>query len=66
MSAIAEKQVMFVYNRNEKDADVEFDPNGDFPCPINGSTLDRRGKKWTVVGTPVFNLQRQGQRRCRS
>ena len=39
MSAIAEKQVMFVYNRNEKDADVEFDPNGDFPCPINGSTF---------------------------
>ena len=53
MSTIAAKDVMFVYDGNEKDADVEFDPDGDFPCPIDGSTMERRGRQWKVARTSV-------------
>jgi len=53
MSAIAAKEVMFVYNGNEKDADVEFDADGDFPCPIDGGIIERRGRQWTVARTSI-------------
>jgi hypothetical protein len=53
MSAVAEKQVMFVYNGNDKDTEVEFDAEGDFPCPVDGSILKRRGQQWKVARTSV-------------
>jgi len=51
MTTIAAKEVIFVYNGNDKDTETEFDANGDFPCPIDGSTINRRGKQWKVART---------------
>jgi hypothetical protein len=53
MSTIAAKEVMFVYNGNEQDTEVEFDAEGEFPCPVDGSVVKRRGKQWKVAGTSV-------------
>ena len=51
MRTIASKDVLFVYNGNEEDADVEFDADGNFPCPVDGSIVRRRGKQWKIAGT---------------
>jgi hypothetical protein len=53
MSTIAAKDVIFVYNGNDKDTEVEFDAEGDFPCPTDGSIVKRRGKQWKVARTSV-------------
>ena len=53
MSAIAAKEVMFVYNGNEEESEVEFDAHGDFPCPVDGSIVNRRGRQWKVARTRV-------------
>lgn len=53
MSTIAAKDVIFVYNGNDNDTETEFDSEGDFPCPIDGSILKRRGKQWKVSRTSV-------------
>jgi len=37
MTTIAAKDVIFVYNGNDKDTETEFDANGDFPCRIDGA-----------------------------
>jgi hypothetical protein len=54
MSAIASKDVMFIYNDNEENVEVEFDAEGDVPIPIDGSIVKRHGKQWKVSLT---NLQ---------
>jgi hypothetical protein len=53
MSTIAAKEVMFVYNGNDQDTEVEFDAEGEFPCPVDGSVVKRRGKQWKVAGASV-------------
>lgn len=53
MGANTAKDVMFIYNGNEKDAEVEFDATGNFPVPTDGSTMKRRGKQWTVSRTSM-------------
>jgi len=53
MTTIAAKDVIFVYNGNDNYTEAEFDADGDFPCPIDGSTITRRGKQWKVTRTIV-------------
>lgn len=53
MSAAGAKEVMFIYNGNEKTVDVEFDATGDYPVPPDGSILRRMGKQWKVTRTTV-------------
>jgi hypothetical protein len=47
------KDVMYIYNGNEENAEVEFDATGNFPVPIDGSTIRRHGKQWTVARTSM-------------
>jgi len=51
MSAVGAKEVMFIYNGNEGTADVEFDAQGSYPVPPDGSILRRIGKQWKVTRT---------------
>jgi hypothetical protein len=53
MRTIAAKDVIFVYNGNDKDTEVEFDAEGDVPCPVDGSIVKRRGRQWKVARTSV-------------
>lgn len=53
MRTIAAKDVVFVYNGNERDTETEFDSEGEFPCPVDGSIMKRRGKQWKVARTIV-------------
>ena len=53
MSAIASKDVMFIYNGDEENVEVEFDAEGDVPIPIDGSIVKRHGKQWKVAATDV-------------
>jgi len=43
------KQVVFRYNDDETDADVEVDILGDLPHHAVGDIVARRGKSWKVV-----------------
>jgi len=43
------KQVVFRYNEDETDADVEVDILGDLPHYAVGDIVARRGKSWKVV-----------------
>ena len=43
------KQVVFRYNDDETDADVEVDILGDLPHYAVGDIVARRGKSWKVV-----------------
>ena len=61
MSTIAAKELVFVYNGNENDSEVEFDAEGDFPCPTDGSMLNRRGKQWKVARTNVQSATSGGK-----
>lgn len=50
MNSIAAKEVLFIYNGDEKKTEIEFDANGDFPCSIDGSIVKQRGRQWKVAG----------------
>ena len=43
------KQVVFRYNDDDSDADVEVDILGDLPHYAVGDIVARRGKSWKVV-----------------
>ena len=43
------KQVVFRYNDDDTDADVEVDILGDLPHYAVGDIVARRGKSWKVV-----------------
>jgi hypothetical protein len=43
------KQVVFRYNDDDSDADVEVDILGDLPHYAVGDIVTRRGKSWKVV-----------------
>ena len=43
------KQVVFRYNYDETDADVEVDILGDLPHYAVGDIVARRGKSWRVI-----------------
>ena len=43
--------VIFIYNGHEDAAEVQFEPNGDFPVPVEGTTITRHGKHWQVAST---------------
>jgi hypothetical protein len=43
------KQVVFRYNDDDTDADVEVDILGDLPQYAVGDIVTRRGKSWKVV-----------------
>lgn len=53
MSTRGAKQVMYIYNGNEADPDLEFDANGAVPEPPTGTVVRRRGKQWQVAGTRI-------------
>jgi hypothetical protein len=43
------KRVVFRYNDNDKDTDVEVDILGDLPSYAVGDIVARRGKSWRVI-----------------
>jgi hypothetical protein len=47
------KEILYIFNGDEENAEVEFDPDGAFPEPPSGSTIERNGKSWTVAKTSV-------------
>jgi hypothetical protein len=53
MNAAGAKEIMYVYNGNEATAEVEFDAEGTFPEPPDGSIMKRNGKQWKVARTSV-------------
>jgi hypothetical protein len=53
MSSAGAKEIMYIYNGNEKTAEVEFDADGTFPVPPDGSILQRNGRQWKVARVSV-------------
>ena len=49
MSANAAKEIIFVYNDNENTPELQVDPDGTFPVPIDGTIVRRNGKQWKVT-----------------
>jgi hypothetical protein len=45
----AHKQVVFRYNGDDKNGDVEIDILGDLPDYLVGEIVVRKGKSWKVV-----------------
>ena len=55
------KAVMYIYNGNEAEADLELDQRGIFPTPMGGTVLNRRDKPWEVVRTTIVDPHVQSQ-----
>lgn len=53
MSTRAAKEIMYIYNENEDDTDLEFDADGIVPEPPSGTAVSRRGKQWHVSRTSM-------------
>jgi hypothetical protein len=53
MVRLGAKQIIYIYNGNEKIIDAEFDDNGDFPEPPVGSVIWRSGRRWIVERTSI-------------
>jgi len=42
---------MYIYNGNEENVESQFDSDGMFPVPPDGSFVKRMSKRWSVVRT---------------
>jgi hypothetical protein len=49
MAAKDAKQVVFIYNGDNNNPDIEFDMDGEIDVPPDNSIIVRKGKNWKVV-----------------
>ena len=47
------KEVLYIYNGDEEQCDVEFDPDGSILTPAYGSYMIRNGKEWKIERTRI-------------
>lgn len=48
MSANGSKGIVYIYNGDEVDVDIEYDKSGYVPTPMGGTIVNRRGRTWEV------------------
>ena len=57
MSTNGAKEIVYIYNGNEVDVDLEYDKTGFVPTPMGGTIVIRRGKTWEVERATVEWVQ---------